>query len=465
MRIPEVEERPGEGATLPASPLGRLAPAELASFDGGSREKVEVLVPEGVGGLRLTGTSGPRSCRGGGFSYAPAGFGRGAMTVDHRRLNRILSFDEVSGEVECESGTTLGALHAFLGPRGFYLPVQPGYPGITVGGCIAADVHGKNQYRDGTFRAHVRSLRLYHPRHGEVEASRERNVEAFELTCGGLGLTGSILSATLRAAHLPARRIEMVRRPLAAFGGVLEALEEAAPEADFLYTWHDVTRGGRSFGMGFLVEGRFVADGEAPREEPEPTWRRMTAETRGRAFPPLLNSLTAAPFNRAWGVAQRLSPARTRVGVFDFLFPVARKALYFHLFGRRGFHEMQWIVPRDAVPSLGRDLPVLLRRRRAPVTLASCKLFRGEPSLARFDGEGLCLALDFPRDAGSASLAAELDRLGIALGVVPNVNKDSRLPAEVAEAGLSGLQELRGRLRSWDPERLYRSELSARLGL
>ncbi len=191
----------------------------------------------------------------------------------------------------------------------------------------------------------------------------------------------------------------------------------------------------------------------------------MTAETRGRAFPPLLNSLTAAPFNRAWGVAQRLSPARTRVGVFDFLFPVARKALYFHLFGRRGFHEMQWIVPRDAVPSLGRDLPVLLRRRRAPVTLASCKLFRGEPSLARFDGEGLCLALDFPRDAGSASLAAELDRLGIALGVVPNVNKDSRLPAEVAEAGLSGLQELRGRLRSWDPERLYRSELSARLGL
>lgn len=458
------------GADVRAGPEGRLTgearrAAELASFDGGAREKVEVLAPEGVGGLRLAAPSGPRSCRGGGFSYVPAGFGRGAMTVDHRRCDRILSFDEAAGDVECEAGATLGALHAFLGPRGFYLPVQPGYPGITVGGCVAADVHGKNQFRDGTFRAHVRSLRLYHPGHGEVEASRDADAGAFELTCGGLGLTGSILSATLRAARLPARRIEMARHPLAAFAGVLEALEDAAPEADFLYTWHDVTRGGPSFGRGFLVEGRFVRDDGAPPDEPEPRWRRMTAETRGRGFPPLLNSLTAAPFNRAWGAVQRLSPARTRVGVFDFLFPVARKALYFHLFGRRGFHEMQWIVPRAAVPDLVRGLPALLLPRRAPVTLASCKLFRGEPSLARFDGGGLCLALDFPRDAGSGLLAADLDRLGMDLGVIPNASKDSRLPAEVAEAGLPGLEELRARLRSWDPERLYRSTLSERLGL
>ena len=88
-----------------------------------------------------------------------------------------------------------------------------------------------------------------------------------------------------------------------------------------------------------------------------------------------------------------------------------------------------------------------------------------EPSLARFDGGGLCLALDFPRDAGSGLLAADLDRLGMDLGVIPNASKDSRLPAEVAEAGLPGLEELRARLRSWDPERLYRSTLSERLGL
>jgi decaprenylphospho-beta-D-ribofuranose 2-oxidase len=388
------------------------------------------------------------------------------VAIDHRRLDRILSFDAETGEIECESGATLGTLHAFLGPKGFFLPVQPGYPGITIGGCIAADVHGKNQFRDGTFRTLVLSLRLFHPRYGELAASRDGNTEAFDLTCGGLGLTGSILSASLRASRLPARRIEMTRRRLTAFSGVLEALEGAADAADFLYSWHDVTRSGRSFGRGFLVEGRFAESGRGGAEPaPEPRWSRMTAESRGRAFPPLLNRATAASFNRVWDLVQRLGPARTSTGVFDFLFPVARKVAYFHLFGRRGFHEVQWIVPRPAVPTLLRDLPALLRRRRAPVTLASCKLFRGVPSLVRFDGEGLCLALDFPRDGRSASLATDLDRLGMDLGVVPNVAKDSRLSSGAARAGLPGFEEFRGRLLAWDPDRLYRSALSERLEL
>ncbi len=452
---------------MAAAPGGEAAgAAELVSFDGGVRERVGVSRANRDEDVRLSADAGPRSCLGGGFCYSPAGFGGGAVAIDHRRLDRIRSFDAETGEIDCEAGATLGALHAFLGPRGFFLPVQPGYPGITIGGCIAADVHGKNQHRDGTFRAHVRSLRLFHPRYGEVTASRDRNAEAFDLTCGGLGLTGSILSARLRASRLPARRIEMSRRPVPAFAGVLEALDEAAGASDFLYTWHDVTRSGPSFGRGFLVEGRFAEDGRGCAEpEQEPRWHRLTAESRGRAFPPLLNRATAAPFNRAWDLVQRLGPARTSSGVFDFLFPVARKAAYFHLFGKRGFHEMQWIVPRPAVPTLLRDLPALLRRRRAPVTLASCKLFRGEPSLVRFDGEGLCLALDFPRDTRSASLAAELDGLGRDLGVVPNVSKDSRLSSDVARAGLPGFEEYRGRLRTWDPDRLYRSVLSERLGL
>jgi decaprenylphospho-beta-D-ribofuranose 2-oxidase len=396
----------------------------------------------------------------------PASFGTTALTVDHTRFDRILAFDARTGEIECEAGMTLGALHAFLGPRGFFLPVQPGYPGITIGGCAGADVHGKNQYRDGTFRAHVLSLHLFHPRHGEVDASPARNTEAFDLTLGGLGLTGSILTIRLRAARLPATSIEMVRRPLPAFDAVLDALEETAGAADFLYTWHDMTRTGPSFGRGFLVEGRFSETGIPPRANArEPRWNRMTPQTRGANLPPLFNRATTAAFNRTFAALQRLGNRRVTVPVFDFLFPVARRVTYFNLFGRHGFHEMQWIVPEGAVPDLQKELPGLLKRWSAPITLASCKLFRGEPSLVRFDGRGLCLALDFPRDSRSGGLAADLDRLGCDLGVVPNIGKDSRLPEAVARAGLPGFQNFRERLRRWDPERLYRSALSERMDL
>ena len=442
-----------------------VALASLSSFDGGVRETVRLARPDRYRDLLLPASAGPRSCRGGGYSYAPASFGGGALAVDQTRFDRLLAFDEGTGEVECEAGATLGALHAFLGPRGFFLPVQPGYPGITIGGCIAADVHGKNQYRDGTFRSHVASLRLFHPRHGEVEASGTANAEAFDLTCGGLGLTGAILSARLRAARLPSAAITMERRPLASLSSALEALEEAAATSDFLYTDHDVTRRGAAFGRGVLVSGRFARGEEGPRDGSAGRWVRMTAESRGAAVPPLLNRWTAVPFDRVVAAAQGLGPSRSRSRVFDFLFPVARKAAYFHLFGRRGFHELQWIVPAPRVPDLLRELPRLLARRSAPVTLASCKLFRGTPSLVRFDGAGLCLALDFPRDGSSPAFAAELDRLGTDVGALPNLAKDSRLPRDVARAGLAGFDDFRERLRRFDPDRLYRSALSERLGL
>ena len=452
------------GTRPPAVPVE--APVTWTGFDGGVRGPVRISRPDRYRDLRLPAAAGPRTCLGGGFSYSPAGFRRGGLVVAHERFNRILAFDATTGIVECEGGTTLGQLYEFLAPRARFLPVQPGYPGITVGGCVATDVHGKNQYRDRTFRAHVAGLRLYHPRYGDLDLSRESGGEAFDLTCGGLGLTGNILSVRLRTMPVPGAAVELVRDSLPSFEAVLPALEGAGPQSDFLYTWHDATRRGKDFGKGFLVRGRFA--GSAPASDAFQTpgkWHRITAASRGRGLPPLLNSMSARPFNRLFGLAQSLGPRRRSIGLFEFLFPVARKVVYFHLFGRRGFHEMQWIVPAAAAGELVRELPRLLQRRRAPITLASCKLFRGTPSLVRFDGEGLCIALDFPRSPDSEGLASELDRLGGDLGVIPNLVKDSRIPARVAEAGLPGMTEFRQRLERWDPDRLFRSDLSERLGL
>src|SRR4029077_405225 len=120
--------------------------------------------------------------RGAGLSFSAASFGPNAVTVDLATFNRILDFDSSAGVVEVEAGLTLGVLFYFLEKRGFYLPVQPGYPAISVGGCIAADVHGKNSARDGTFIRQVQSVRLFHPSHGLVEVSPETENDLFRAT-------------------------------------------------------------------------------------------------------------------------------------------------------------------------------------------------------------------------------------------------------------------------------------------
>lgn len=436
--------------------------AELRSFDGGVRARVKLMRPDRYRHLEALPPDEPRIVRGGGYSYAAASFGAGATVQETRAFDRVLSFDAASGVLECEAGATLEKVHDLATPQSLYLPAQPGYPRITLGGCVAADVHGKNQARDGNFKERVRSLRLYHPRHGTL-ALRPGD-EAFDLTLGGLGLTGQIVSLTVELLRLPSRAVRMKREPIAHARETLGRLEAAGSRAPFLYTWQDFTAGGGGFGRGFLYAGDFAPD-EDPRAATRGTYRPIDSASRGKPGPAFFGRLTTPLFNRTYALAQAFGPAERRLPLFDFLFPVARKVAYFRLFGRRGFHEAQLLFPRSAFGEFVAELERHLRQHPAPITLASCKLFAGEGRLLRFDGAGIGLALDFPRGPEADRLLAFLDAATPRHGGKPNLSKDSRLPAAVARACYPEYDRFREGLRRFDPARLYRSHLSERLEL
>src|ERR1700741_5137045 len=89
-----------------------------------------------------------------GRSYGDVPLNNEHTLLDTSRLNRFRSFDEATGLLECEAGTTLDEILHLAVPRGWFLPVTPGTKFVTIGGCIANDVHGKNHHRAGTFGRH-----------------------------------------------------------------------------------------------------------------------------------------------------------------------------------------------------------------------------------------------------------------------------------------------------------------------
>jgi len=459
-----VSARPPEGPSAAGTGLP-VAELDLTSFDGRVRMRQSVARPDRYRHLEMVAPDRLRITRGGGYSYAAAGFGATASLVqDGRAFDRVLSFDEDTGVLECEAGTTLGKIHDVAFPRGWYLPVQPGYPHITVGGCIAADVHGKNQFADGNFHGVVLGLRLFHPRHGTLDLDARREPEVFDLTCGGFGLTGHILSARLRLSRLPGTRVRVRRVAVPRFEETMGLLESHAPQSTFIYTWHDFTASGDGFGRGFLYAGEFVS-GSPAEGHSQPRIVEIDSETRGRWRAPFFNGFTTRAFNAAYYRTQGWGPESRELGLFPFLFPVARKVVYFELFGTRGFREHQVLIPRDRFASLASSLRDYLGRRPTPVTLASCKLFRGVPKYLRFDGDGLCLAVDVPEGPDGERLSVFLDGLVRDLGGRPNIIKDSRLPREIAQACYPEYDAFRDGLRRFDPQRLFASELSERLGL
>jgi decaprenylphospho-beta-D-ribofuranose 2-oxidase len=435
---------------------------ELVSFDGGIRLQCIVARPERYRSL-TSRDGGPRISRGAGLSYSAASFGGGAVSLDHQRFNRVLAFDASSGVVTVEPGISLGALFDFLAPRGFFLAIQPGHPAISVGGCVAADVHGKNQFRDGNFSSQVEGLRLFHPLHGVLELSRDSAPGLFALTCGGCGLTGTILSVTLRAGRIPGAQIDLVTTPLQGLQGLSGVLEDAAGGSDCVFSWHDLSLSARPFGRGLLMHGAFIKGKDTPARHRAP--RPLTAAARGRWYPPLLNSATAAAAN---ALLFRSLKARTSrcITLHEALFPLARRgSRYFDLYGRRGFHEYQVLVPSPHFDGFAAELERRVRRHRIPVTLASAKFFGGKQEFLRFDGPGVCFAINLPRTAASARFLSLLDELSTGFRGIPNIIKDSRLPRAVAERAFPQFERFRRELLDFDPQRLYRSELSERLGL
>jgi decaprenylphospho-beta-D-ribofuranose 2-oxidase len=440
--------------------VAAILPAEnrvLSSFDGGYKTTQQVVQPDRYRHLEQIGRS---ISRGGGYSYAPSCIGGDGVVVDNKHFDRILGFHPETGVLECEAGASLHKVFEVAARQGWYLPVQPGYPLITIGGCIAADVHGKNQFRDGTFKSCVKELEVFHPDRGFQTVSP--GDEVFELTCGGFGLTGHITRAALQLQRAPSSAIRLTRLPVPSMEALPEILNRAADRSDLLYTWHNATSA-RHFGRGFLFTGSFVTDHERLRTSTRT--RTVTAESRGRLRLQFLNSRTTGMFNRAYESFLTISKSSTTVGLFDFLFPVARKVLYFELFGRNGFHEYQAVVPERTFDRFASGLRMMTLRRRAPVTLLSCKLFRGTQNLLRFDGSGICVAVDMPRTRSTARYLEELDALTIDCGALPNISKDSRLPLAVIQATYTEYAAFRERLRTYDRERVFRSALSERLDL
>ena len=443
-----------------------LLACDFVSFDGGVRHRGELQQPDRYRFWRDDEDRSPRVSRGAGLSYAAGSFLPAGLSVSHASFDRVTGFDAQRSIVEVEAGITLISLHRFLSRRDLYLQVQPGHGRITVGGCIAADVHGKNQARDGTFIDQVQSLTLFHPGHGLLELSREQDPALFRLTCGGYGLTGHIVRARLLARSIPSHRVHLQAGEFAGSEAGLEHLVRAATQSDFAYSWHDMASGGKILGSGYVFQARFAAGGPADATDAgDADAPALSAASRGAWRVALLNSFSVRGLNRIYRFQQRSALLGKNMTLLDALYPVHGAQNYFRLFGSRGFHEYQVILPMRAMLEYVDAIEERVRRRALVITLASAKAFAGTRELLRFTGDGICLALNLPRDGSSLEAMAFLDERVVALGGVPNIIKDSRLPRAVVDACYPGASDFRTALRAYDPKRLFRSEISERLGL
>jgi len=453
--------------------VGAPAKKTFVSFDGGVRiESLEAkpadLSLKGLSELEEKVLVGGRHriARGAGLSYAAASFGQDCISVDLASFNQILAYEADKSLIEVQAGATMGEIYNYLIDRGAYLAVQPGYPTITTGGCIAVDAHGKNQYRDGNFLQQVESLKLLHPAYGLVEASERFNKEVFDLTLGGYGLTGHILSAKLKTRLLPGAMMQISKEPIESIEDTPVFLAKAARSFDSTVSWHDLSGEGKNFGRGFLINSRFVEGSARPVKIKTGPHGYVDSENRSEWRLPFYSLPFTRFINLMYGGLNQRSAQSGLTAAHECFYPARRmRDAYFKLFGPAGFHESQMLVPVENFVSYVEALRAWLGQNELPVTMASAKFFGGQQKLLRFSGPGICFALNFPRSAAGGRFLTFLDKMATEIGLLPYIAKDSRLPLETVKATYDQYHSFKERLLKFDQERLFASELSERLGL
>ena len=445
-----------------------LALTDISSFDNGVKSISAVAQPDRYRHWDEIPTDTYQISRGAGLSLSAASFGEDSVSVSHKRFNRILDFDSSTGQVEVEAGIRLFDLHNFLASKGYYLAIQPGHGQISVGGCIAADVHGKNQLKDGTFLEQVISLKLLHPSHGILELSRELDKEVFFLTCGGYGLTGHVISARLKAQLLPNQFVITRTKSFYDLDSGLNLMSENATNTDFIHSWHDFSKPGRKYGSGVLFISQFGYPGTQSKDYSkllEINPKELSNQHRLPAAEYIVNRSSIKLLNQIYKLSNRTSLEGKHVNLAKALFPLHKLQSYYYFMGKRGFHEYQILLSRNVATEFLTQLGVAAAELKVPITLASGKIFGGEQHLLRFTGEGICFAVNFLRAGRANELLDWLDKNLVIFGGKPNLIKDSRLPRWVAEASYPEIDRFRRQLKGFDTKRLFRSEFSDRLGL
>lgn len=418
------------------------------------------------------------AARGTGISYNDASLNGGGIVLDMQGMNQIEEWDPASGVIRCESGVTLEQLWQRVEPDGWWPPVVSGTMKTTLGGCLGANIHGKNNFQVGPIGEHVVEFTAMLPTGALVTCTPKKNADLFYAMISGLGMLGVFTSITLKMKRIYSGLISVDAWHVTNLRDHLNDLREHAPTHDYIVGWLDAFAGRKNLGRGQIHGARQLNEGEDPN--PEKTMRLPFQHLPDRFFGvlsksklhyfmnPMMNNFGMRFVNMGrYALSLRHHTFRQSHAAFHFLLDYAPE--WERSFGRGGLIQYQSFLPKETAEDAWRELLQLSQRRGLPSYLGVTKRHRPDKFLLTHSVDGFSLALDFKvTDSNRRRLSAmlqEFDRIALDAGGRFYFAKNSETTAESArrflgDAAIAKFKKLKKRC---DPNGALESDLFRRI--
>ena len=366
----------------------------LLSFDKSYSADVYIKNPDKYRQIEIeTSKAEKLISRGGGYSYVAASFKKETLSLGMKHFNRILYFDEKKKIIQVESGITIIELLNFTLKFGLWIPQIPGYPLISIGGAVASNVHGKSGRQHGTIRNAIKEMLIFHKDHGWINLSNNENKKVFDLTIGGYGLTGTIVSVILQLVDFEGFEFQTSIKKIVSINEAVNFIKNDKEKNNLVYSWNRLSPNVKNFGDGLIFCNKISK-----------TDHKKSVDLIKLCKPRFLknfftfciwNKISVKAFN--YFFLNYYGSLKKKIYADNFnnvLFPYLGKEFYFSSFGNAGFFESQFLISYENVELFILDLKKLINFHTPTITLFSAKGMSGEQKYLRFEGNMICLSLN-----------------------------------------------------------------------
>jgi FAD/FMN-containing dehydrogenase len=395
--------------------------------------------------------------RGMGRSYGDSA--NSSTVIQSTYLDHFIEFDETTGILACEAGVSIREILQLIVPKGWFVPVTPGSSFVTIGGAIASDVHGKNHHLSGTFSEHLLSFDLMLGSGEVVSVTKDNYPDLFRATCGGMGLTGIILSASFQLKPIQSSQIIQSTIKTNSLEEVCEQFEENHAST-YSVAWIDCLAKGKQLGRSLLMLGEHSQGGtlglgkkksqNLPIDMPQSLLNHYS-----------IKAFNALYFNRVF------SKTKTETISFEpYFYPLDAIGNWNRLYGKAGFVQYQFVLPKAVgMKGLRQILEVIVKSGKGSF-LAVLKAFgRANENYLSFPIEGYTLALDFKMSEGTVQLIKQLDSMVVEMGGRIYLTKDALMTEASFKRTYSQWEQFEEVRAKYSAIGKFASSQSKRLGL
>jgi len=379
------------------------------------------------------------------------------LIVSMKNFNQVVNFDKIKGIIEVQSGVLLKNILNLIVSEGWCVPVTPGTKYVSIGGMIANNIHGKN-ILNNQIKHHVVEIKILTSKKEIINCSKNENQDFFEMTTGGFGLTGCILSAKIKLKKITSIVVEQEIKEFKSYTEFFNLLKKSN-SYEYNVNWIDNFDSNQIKGLCYF--GNHAGENTISKEKIN--FKEKKIGSFSLLFLKIftqnyyLIKITKFIFRKVKKIFYK------KICDFDdFFYPQDYFINWNKIYGKDGFFQVQFLVKeKDFVNILSR-ISIFFTKEKNFSTFTIIKKFDEKGKYLNFYGQGFSISMDIPINSKFLKTKEFLNNIFKEYEIKINFSKDSICSKQVIEQKGEYI-EFKNALNSINPERRLNSLFSNRL--